>query len=108
MRVSLNCKLKSVSRTWGANGPAGAPLEADLRHLIHGAFLAVVEAMEVGRAEAERAREEHCREGFDARVVARHRGVERAARGGEHVLDVGKLALQLLEVGVRLEVGIGL
>src|SRR6187551_2712824 len=81
--------------------------ESHLRYLIHGAFLAVVEAVEIGFAEAEHARK--CDRGkcLDSGIISRHRRVKRAARGGEHVLDVGKLALQLLEVGARLEVGIG-
>src|SRR6187399_1489800 len=92
----------------GARRAVSRGSESHLRHLVHGALLAVVEAVEVGFAEAEHARKRDCGKCLDSRVISRHRGVERAARGGEHVLDVGKLALQLLEVGARLEIGISL
>src|SRR6478735_6010359 len=92
----------------GVRRAVSTALKSHLRDLVDDAFFAVVETVEIGRAEAERAGEKHRREGLDSGVVARHRGVERAARGGELVLDVGQLALQLLEVGAGLEVGIGL
>ena len=82
-------------------------LELDLRRLLElAARLAEVE--ELLAAEAERAREQRGRHLLDAGVVFLHRVVEEAARGGELVLDVGELGLQLLEVGVGLEVRIGL
>ena len=58
--------------------------------------------------EAERAREQRGRELLDAGIVLLHRIVEEAPRGRDLVLDVGELALQLLEVLVGLEVRIGL
>ena len=45
---------------------------------------------------------------FDRGVVFRDRVVEEAPRRRELVLDVGEFGLQLLEIGVGLEVGIGL
>jgi hypothetical protein len=47
-------------------------------------------------------------ERLDRGVVFRDRVVEEAPRRRELVLDVGELGLKLLEIGVGLEVGIGL
>src|SRR5689334_12348812 len=57
---------------------------------------------------AEDAGEQRGRELLDARVVFLHRVVEEAPRRRELVLDVGEFGLQLLEIGVRLEVRVGL
>src|SRR6478735_3355 len=92
----------------GLRRAVAAALETYLRHLVHGTFLAVVEPVKIGRAEAQRAGEKHRREGLDAGIEARHRGVEGAACSRELILDIGQLALQLLEVRARLEVRIGL
>ena len=58
--------------------------------------------------ESERTRQQHGRELLDAGVVFLHGVVEEAARRRDLVLDVGQLALQLLEILVGLEVRIGL
>src|SRR4051812_35449940 len=82
-------------------------LEFHLRRRRYGrALLAKIE--EGLRVEAERGCEQNRREVLDAGIVFLHRVVEEAARGRELVLDVGELALQLLEVLVRLEIRIGL
>src|SRR4051812_8132776 len=85
----------------------GEPLELHLRRGRDGrAFLAEVE--EGLGVEAERGSEQDRREVLDAGVVFLHGIVEEAPRGRELVLYVGELALQLLEVLIRLEVRIGL
>jgi hypothetical protein len=53
-------------------------------------------------------REQRGRHLLDAGVVFLHRVVEEAAAGGDLVLEVGQFARQLLEVGIGLEVRIGL
>ena len=47
--------------------------------------------------EAERAGKQRAGKLLDAGIVFLHRVVEEAARGGELVLDIGELGLQLLE-----------
>src|SRR3984893_12421101 len=58
--------------------------------------------------EAEHAGEQGGRHLLDAGVVFLDRVVEEAAAGGDLVFEVGQFARQLLEVGVGLEVRIGL
>ena len=65
-------------------------------------------AHERGTLEAEGSREQGRRELLDAGVVLLHRIVEEAPRGGDLVFEVRQLGLQLLEVLIGLEVGIGL
>ena len=52
--------------------------------------------------------QQHRGELLDAGVVFLHRVVEEAARGGDLVLDVGELGLELLEVLAGLEIGVSL
>src|SRR6185369_2546963 len=85
--------------------PTGSELHAG-RLLELGAAFTEIEERTL--AEAKDRGKERRRELLDARVVLLHRVVEEAARGSELVLDVGKLALQLLEVRVGLKVGIAL
>src|SRR4051794_14540441 len=82
-------------------------LELHLRHLADHLALAT-EVEELLRREAERAREQGGRELLDAGVVLLHRIIEEAPRGGELVFEVAELGLQLLEIGVGLEVRVGL
>src|SRR5688572_8736523 len=80
-------------------------LELHARRLLElRAALAKVEERAV--MEAEHGGEQRRRELLDAGVVFLDRVVEEAARGGELVLDVAEFHLQLLEVGIGLEVGI--
>src|SRR5438876_6508132 len=81
--------------------------ELHLRHFADDLALAA-EIEELLRREAKRAREQGGRELLDAGIVFLHRVVEEAPRGGELVLKIAKLGLQLLEIGVGLEVRIGL
>ena len=60
------------------------------------------------RGEAQGLGEQHGREGLACGIVLRRRVVEEAARRRDLVLQVGQLALQLLEVLVGLQVRIGL
>src|ERR1043166_218906 len=88
-------------------GRVGRGLELHLRRLFKlRARLAEVE--ELLAVEAEQAGDQHRREVLDAGVVFLHGVVEEAPRGGELVLYVAKLVLELLEVGVGFEVRIGL
>src|SRR5262245_35882897 len=82
-------------------------LELDLRGLVELLALLDADVEELLRGEAERASEQHRGELLDAGVVLLHGIIEEAARGRELVLDVGELALQLLEVLIGLEVRIG-
>src|SRR5450631_1275947 len=58
-------------------------------------------------AEAEDASEQRRRELLDAGVIFLHRVVVEAARGGELVLDVRQVGLQLPEVRVGFQVRVG-
>src|ERR1700716_3541883 len=71
-----------------------------------GSGSAEVEKVLAGKAE--HAGEQRGRHLLDAGVVFLNRVVEEAAAGGDLVLEVGQLACQLLEVGVGLQVRIGL
>jgi len=59
-------------------------------------------------AKSESAGEQRCREPLDAGIVFLHRVVEEASRRRDLVLEIGELHLQLLEILVGLQVGIGL
>src|SRR5262249_36915884 len=63
---------------------------------------------EILRRKSQRTCQQHRGELLDAGVVFLHRVVEEAARGGDLVLDVGELGLELLEVLAGLEIGISL
>src|SRR5690242_967975 len=91
-----------------SGGRRRAPrLELYARRLLElGAALAEIE--EGVAVEAKHAREQRGRELLDAGVVFLHRVVEETARGRELVLDVGQVALQLLEVLVGLQVRVAL
>src|SRR5258705_5073985 len=69
---------------------------------------ASAEVEEIPAGEAEHAGEKYGGHLLDAGVVLLNRVVEEAAAGRDLVLEVGQLARQLLEVGVGLEVRIGL
>src|ERR1039458_5580563 len=66
------------------------------------------EVEEILAGETEHAGEQRGWHLLDAGVVFLNRVVEEAAAGGDLVLEIGQLARQLLEVGVGLEVRIGL
>ena len=83
------------------------PLELHLRRRLDRHAL-LTEVEELTLVEAERPGEQHRRELLDGSVELADGAVEEAARGGELVLDVGKLGLQAEEVLVRLQVGVGL
>src|SRR5882724_10764960 len=68
----------------------------------------VLEPEELARREPERARHQAGREGLLAGVELLHDGVVVAAGGGDFVLGVGQLVLQLLEVLAGAQLGIGL
>src|SRR5450756_1706514 len=88
-----------------ARDAATRVLELHARRLLKlRAVLADVE--ELALAEAEHAGEQRGRELLDAGVIFLHRVVVEAARGGELVLDVGDVRLQLLEIRVGLQVRI--
>src|SRR5215203_4472472 len=96
-------------RTRSAGMPKGhlAPSKLHLRRSLHlSALLPKIE--ELLRTEAERAGEQYCRELLDSGIVFLHRIVEEAPRRRDLVLHVGKLRLQLLEIGVSFEVGVAL
>src|SRR5262245_37164733 len=81
--------------------------ELDLRHLFDlRAGLAEIE--ELLLREAERAGDQNGRNALDSGVVFLDRIVEKPTRRRDLVLNIAKLGLQLLEVGARLEVRIGL
>src|SRR6266540_3748864 len=79
-----------------------------LRRLLEHLALLDADVEEILRRKSERAGQQHRGKLLDAGVVFLHRVVEEAARGGDLVLDVGELGLELLEVLARLEIGIGL
>src|SRR5437870_10606992 len=83
-------------------------LELHLRGLVELLALLGADVEELLRGEAERASEQHRGELLDAGVVLLHGIIEEAAGRGQLVLDVGELALQLLEVLIGLEIRIGL
>src|SRR5262245_25155639 len=90
----------------GTRNPNASKLH--LRRLLeHLAFLDA-DVEEIPRRKSERARQQHGGELLDAGVVFLHRVVEEAARGGDLVLDVGELGLELLEVLAGLEIGVSL
>src|ERR1700740_2982795 len=70
-----------------------------------GALVAEVE--ESFRRETERGGEQDGRETLDAGIVFLHRIVEEASRRRDLVLEIGQFGLQLLEIGVGFEVGVG-
>src|SRR4051812_7280926 len=74
----------------------------------HGAPLVLIGGEELARLEPEQPCEEQRREGLDRGVVGLHGGVVVAPGGGDLVLGVGQLGLELPEVLGRLEVGVGL
>jgi hypothetical protein len=78
-----------------------------LRRDVEALPLRVAHIEELAWPEAHRSREQHGRKRLDGRVVFRYGVVEEPPRGGELVLNIGQLGLELLEVGVRLEVRIG-
>ena len=82
-------------------------MELHLRRFLHGLALALFEIEEVDRLEVEALRDQHAGEALARGVIFGGGVVEEAARGGDLVFDVGEFALQLLEIGVGLEVGIG-
>src|SRR5579859_2370683 len=99
-------RIETVS-SHGAPAPSGVFLELDLWRLQLG--LAVgAEIEEVLLCEAEHAGEQSGRETLDPGIVFLHRVVAEAPRRGDLVLQIGQLGLQLLEIGVGLEIRIGL
>src|SRR2546421_12650375 len=77
--------------------------ELHLRHLTDDLTLAA-EIEEFLRREAERTGEQGGRKLLDAGVVFLDCVVEEAAGGGDLVLEIAQLGLQLLGIGVGLEV----
>src|SRR4051794_8773427 len=63
---------------------------------------------EFALSEAHILREEDGRERLERRVVLAHGVVEEAPCGGQLVLDIREIALELLEIRIRLQVRIGL
>src|SRR3569833_3170722 len=99
------------SMTWMPGTMPGMTLGTTPRLKLHARRLverrALLAEIEEGLGvEAEHAGEQGGRELLDAGIVFLHRIVEEAARGGELVLDVRQVHLQLLEVLVGLEVGV--
>ena len=84
------------------------PLEFHLRRGLRCRCFRRVELVELAIAEAKRAGKKHRREGLRGCVVFLDRVVEEAAGSRDLVFEVGQLALQLQEILVRLEFGIGL
>src|SRR5258708_25601328 len=79
-----------------------------LRCLVEHLALLDADVEEIFRRKSERPCQQHRGELLDAGVVFLHRVVEEAARGGDLVLDVGELGLELLEVLAGLQIGVGL
>src|SRR5262245_40122291 len=79
-----------------------------LRRLLEHLALLGAHVEEILRRKSERAGQQHRGELLDASIVFLHSVVEEAARGGDLVLDVGELVLQILEIAAGLEIGIGL
>src|SRR5215510_9332804 len=91
------------------DGSASSPLtlELHLRGLVELLALVDTDVEKLLWGEAERAGKQHGGELLDAGVVLLHGVVEEAAGGRKLVLDVGELALELLEVLIGLQVRIG-
>src|SRR5262245_63189372 len=79
-----------------------------LRRLLEHLALLDADVEEIPRRKSERARQQHGGELLDAGVVFLHSVVEEAPRGGNLVLDVGELGLELLEVLAGLEIRVSL
>src|SRR6516165_7114193 len=88
-------------------GVAPEPLKFHLRRLADRLAL-FAEVEKLLRCEAEGGGEQGGRETLDARIVFLHGVIEEAARGRDLVFDVAQFGLQLLKVGIGLEVRIGL
>src|SRR3954447_17594680 len=100
--------ISSIPGSPLARRPGMTMLKLHLRRLIENLALLDTDVEEFLLREAERAGEQYRRELLDPGIVFLHRVVEEAAGGGELVLDVAELSLELLEVRAGLEVGIGL
>src|SRR5262245_22846930 len=93
-----------VSTAWSAFALSITTSKLHLRRLLEHLALLGADVEEILRRKSERARQQHGGELLDAGVVFLHRVVEEAARGGDLVLDVGELGLELLEVLAGLEI----
>ena len=92
------------SGRWRCGGGAGVGREVDLRYLA----LRLVRLEELALREAERACEDDARERLDRVVVGQHRVVVDLPRDRDAVLGAGELVLELAEVLVGLQLGVGL
>src|ERR1043166_880278 len=90
---------------YAAPHPGDGLSELHLRRLIEG-FAIFADLEELSRPEAEQAGEQRGRELLDAGVVLLHRIVEEAPRRREFVFDIREFGLQLLEIGIGLEIRI--
>src|SRR5712692_12098890 len=105
---SVTCSRRGRTERAFARASGQEPSELHLRRLLDRLALLGAHVEELLRLEPERAGEQRGRKLLDAGIVLLHRVVEEAARGGDLVLEIAQLALQLLEALVGLEVGIGL
>src|SRR5438309_7004792 len=80
--------------------------ELHLRRLLKLLALLHAHIEKLLRRKSKRAGHQRGRELLDSRVVLLHRAVEETPRGRDLVLQVRKLALQLLEILAGLEIGI--
>src|SRR5882757_4048520 len=105
---SMRCGYRDRTRPWCAARLEIMPRsELHRRHLLDFAA-GGAEVEEILAGEAERRREQRGRHLLNAGVVFLNRVVEEAAAGGDLVFEIGQFARQLLEIGVGLEVRIGL
>src|SRR5215204_3501468 len=94
--TEYECKAQrrpSARLTWRRDAS-----ELHLRRLIEDLALLGAHVEEFLLREAERPRQQHRRELLDPGIVFLHGVVEEAARGGELILDIAELGLELLEV----------
>src|SRR4051812_47521772 len=109
--AAVGCALPSSSQAKAASSSAGSlavsdtgSVELDDRRRLDRRVAILVE---FGFGEAHRPRDHHVGEGLNARIEVADGGVVIAPRALELLLDGAELVLELAEIVVGLEVGIG-
>src|SRR5580658_10508912 len=102
----MDC-FASLAMTVAWTNPSRASSEFHLRRGLDFCS-AGPEIKEILAGETEHAGEQRRRHLLDAGVVFLDRVVEEAAARGDLVLEIGQFACELLEVGIGLEIRIGL